>query len=139
MRRNETRQRLPQNRQSPRYRKPPLRLQNGCQVVALDVRHRDVLDAIDLTEVVNAHDVGVCDLPGQQQLAFEATLQLPRRTRVARDFGSDDLQRNGDAELAIPRLVDGPHAAHAEQLGDAIPIPKSLPNTERPGVALARP
>src|SRR5829696_6249030 len=45
----------------------------------IDVRHRDVLDVADVTEVVDAHDVLVRHLPCEQQFAFEA----------AADFRSD--------------------------------------------------
>ena len=58
-------------------------LDSGREVGAVDVRHRDVLDAVDLAEVVNADDVLVRDLAGQQQFALEAAL----------DFGSDGRSR----------------------------------------------
>ena len=41
-----------------------------------DVRHRDVLDAVDLAEVVDADDVLVRDLAREQQFALEAPLEL---------------------------------------------------------------
>ena len=50
--------------------------EDGREIVALDVRHRDVLDAVDLAEIVNADDVLVRDLPGEQQLALEAALDF---------------------------------------------------------------
>ena len=46
------------------------------QRLALDERHRQVLDAVDLAEVVDADDVLVGDLAGQHQLALEALLEL---------------------------------------------------------------
>ena len=88
------------------------------QVRALDVRHRDVLDAVDLAEVVNADDVLVRDLPREQQLLLEAALDLVRRVAVLRDLRADDLQRDGDVEFGVPRLIDGAHAADAEQSKD---------------------
>ncbi len=85
------------------------------QIGALHVRHRDVGDAVDLSEVVNADDVLVRDLTREQQLVFEAALQRFRGLRVRRRLGPDHLQRHGDFERLIPRLIDGAHAADAEQ------------------------
>ena len=59
----------------------PSRFRTRRQVGALDERHRDVLDAVDLAEVVNADDVLVGDLTGEQQLALEAPLDFGRRAR----------------------------------------------------------
>ena len=52
--------------------------QDRRQVAALDVRHRDVLDAVDLAEVVNADDVLVRDLTREEQLLLEAPLDVLR-------------------------------------------------------------
>ena len=103
------------------------------EVLPLDVRHRDVLDAVDLPEVVDPHDVLVRDLPGQQQLALEAPLDLPRDLRIPVDFGADDLQRDGDAELGVPGLVNDAHAAGPELSQNAIARPERLAGGERPG------
>ena len=62
-----------------RNRQLALALQNRGEVRAVDVRHRDVLDAVDLAEIVNADDVLVRDLARQQQLALEAPLDFGRR------------------------------------------------------------
>ena len=39
---------------------------------------------------------------------------------IGGDFRPDDLERDGDAELGVPRLVDGAHAADAEQAHDVV-------------------
>ncbi len=69
-----------------RNRSVPRALEHAREVGALEVRHRDVLDAVDLAEIVNAHDVLVRDLPREHQLLLEAALHLARhapRSRVA--------------------------------------------------------
>ena len=88
------------------------------EIRAVDVRHRDVLDAVDLAEVVDADDVLVRDLAREQQLALEAALDLLRGVAVAHRFGPDDLQRDDDVELGVPGLIHGAHAADAEQPHD---------------------
>ena len=59
----------------------PSRFRIVARSAPVDVRHRDVLDAVDLAEVVNADDVLVRDLAGEQQLALEAPLDFGRGMR----------------------------------------------------------
>ncbi len=112
---------------------PALARQDGRQVGTLDVRHRDVLDAVDLAEVVNADDVPVSDLPGEQQLALEPLLDLPRGGRVRHGLRADDLDRNRDFQLLVPRLVDRSHAASAEQADDVVAAAELLADMEWAG------
>ena len=99
----------------------PSRLRSDRQVVALDVRHRDVLDAVDLAEVVNADDVLVRDLARQQQLLLEAPLDRPRRRRDrCAASGRITFRATGDAQLGVPGLIHGAHAADAEQPDDVV-------------------
>ena len=96
------------------------RAQHLRQRLALDERHRQVLDAVDLAEVVNADDVLVGDLAREHELALEALLELLRGGRIRLRGRADHLDRDRDAELVIERLVDGAHAAGAEQLDDRV-------------------
>ena len=79
---------------------PPRFPQDAGEVVALDERHRDVLDALDLAEVVDAHDVLVRDLPRQQQFLLESPLDVARGRRIPGDFRPDRPSRHHHAELA---------------------------------------
>ena len=79
--------------------RPSCRSTRG-EVGALDVRHRDVLDAADLTEIVNADDVPVRDLPREQQLALETPLDFGRRLRIGHHFGANHL--DGDRRPRVP-------------------------------------
>ena len=83
-------------------------------------KHRDVLDALDLAEIVNADDVLVGHLTGQEQLPFEPALDFRRRRGIRHDLRTNDFDRDGDAELGIPRLVDRAHAADAEHADDVV-------------------
>ena len=62
----------------------PSRLQDRRQVRPVDVRHRDVLDALDLADVVDPDDVLVGDLTGEQQLPLEPALEVLRHHGVRR-------------------------------------------------------
>ena len=65
---------------------------------------------------MNPDDVLVGDLARQHQLALEARLELLRDRRVGLRAWANHLDRDRDAELVIEGLVDGAHAADAEQL-----------------------
>ncbi len=109
----------------------PLRRMHLRQRLAFHERHRQVLDAVDLAEVVDADDVLVGDLARQHELALEALLELLRRGRVRLRGRTDHLDRHRDAELVIERLIDGAHAAGAEQLQDRVARVDLLPGLER--------
>jgi hypothetical protein len=79
---------------------------------------------------VNADDVLVRDLPGEEQLLFEALLGL-RRDLAALRVGANDLQRNGDLQFRVPRLVHRAHAADTEHFDDVIPRAERLADLER--------
>ncbi len=107
-------------------------LQERRQIRAVDVRHRDVLDAVDFTKVVNPDDVLVRHLAREQQLALEAKLDIPRRDWIGGDLRADDFHRHRDAQFRVPGLIDGAHAAHTQHFDDVIAGAKRLPNRERP-------
>ena len=108
------------------------RLQDGRKIGAVQERHRDVLDAVDLAEIVNPDDVLVGDLPGEQQLALESAFDFLRRLRVGREnLRSNHLDGHRDAQLRIPGLIHGPHAAHAELPDDVVAAPERLSHLER--------
>ena len=99
--------------------------------------HRDVLDAVDLPDVVNADDVLVGDLAREQQLPLEAPLDVGGDRRVGHRLGTNHLDRHRDAELGIPRLIDGAHPAGPKQPDDVIARPERLSRFERRAPALA--
>ena len=97
-------------------RQRPLALQEALEVRPLDVVHRDETDLAGLPEVVDPQDVLVGHLAGEQDLALEAFQDL----RPRRHLRPDDLERHEAPELAIPRLVDRPHAALTEDRQDLV-------------------
>lgn len=115
--------------QSASDRQLPVPPQDGGEVVALHVRHRDVFDAVDLAEVVNAHHVLVRDLAGEEQLVLEPLFGLGRRA-AAPAVRANDLERDGDAELGVPGLIHCPHPAGAQQLDDVIARTERLSDLE---------
>ena len=126
----EPRRDLPGDRQRAIDRQPALALQDRREIRSLDVRHRDVLDAVDLAEIVDADDVLVGDLAGEQQLALEALLERLRPPPGRRGIGPDDLDRDRDLEHLVPGLIDGAHAADAEQPDDVVAGAEILADAE---------
>ena len=98
--------------------------------MALDVRHGDVLDAVELADVVDAHDVLVRHLAREQELLLEAPFEhpAPRLDRAA------DLRMTF---IATATFNSESHAwytapaADAEHLDDVISRSESLPDTQR--------
>ncbi len=105
-------------------RQDALALQDRREVLPFDERHRDVLDAVDLAEVVDPHDVRVRHLACEQQFPFEPSFQVLCGRRVCCDLGAHDLERDSHTKLGVPRLVDRAHAPHAQQPDDVIPGPE---------------
>src|SRR6267143_3188601 len=46
-------------------------------------------------------------------------------------IGPNHLEGDGDAQLGIPRLIDGAHSADAEDLEDVVARAERLPDLER--------
>src|SRR6185436_20795332 len=97
-----------------------------------DERHRDVLDAVDLAHVVNAYDIAVRHLPRQQQFLLEAPLDVAHGDRIPGDLGPHHLHRHHHAQLGVPGLIHGAHAADAEQPHDDVAGAELLTDVERP-------
>ena len=109
----------------------PFLAQHLREVASLDVRHREVLDAVDFAEIVDAHDVLVRDLTREEQLTLEAAFHFARRVRVGAHFRPNDFESDRDAQLGIPRLVDDAHAAGAKLPQDAVACPERRAGRER--------
>src|SRR5262249_49537383 len=83
---------------------------------ALDKGHREEMNAAGLVDVVDLTEVGMIDAGGKAGLtleAFEDSLPV-----VGIEVGR--LARDPTSQLAIFGQVDGPHAAGAEFLEDAV-------------------
>ena len=111
---------LPRDQQRARHRQLAVAAQHVGERLPFDERHRQVLDALDVADVVNADDVLVRDLPREHELALEAQLEIARRRRIRLRDGPDHLDGDADAQLVIERLVDRAHAAGAEQFEDRV-------------------
>ncbi len=105
------------------------------QVSARDVRHRDVLDAVDLAQVVDAHDILVRDLAREQELTLEAPFDFLLGQRIPNGFRPNHLQGDDDFELLVPRLIHGAHSADAEQPDDRV-ASKMLTDCQRTGFGI---
>ena len=110
----EARRDLLRDRERARHRQLALALQHVREVLPFDERHRQVLDAVELAQIVNADDVLVGDLAGEHELALEAPLDFAGGPGIEENFGPNDLQRDGDAKLGVPRLIHDTHAAGAK-------------------------
>ena len=97
------------------HRHRALGLDELLQVLALDILHRQVMRAVDLTGVESLDNVRVLQRPDGQHLAFKPGQGIGPGEDVLRQ----DLQSHQLAELGMPRLIDDPHSALA-QLGEQL-------------------
>jgi hypothetical protein len=111
---------LPRDCRGPNDRQSALFSKNRRQVAALDVRHRQVFDAADLSEIMDPDDVLVCDLASEQELAFEPSFDVARCSRIGGDLRPDHFEGYGDTELLVPGLVDRAHASHPEKTDQVV-------------------
>ena len=98
--------------------KLPAQMDEGAQVFTLDVLHSDELHALGFAQVVDADDVAVRDLRGEDQLLLEALDDCG----VSGVFAADRLEGDGAVQLDVPGFVDGAHAAFAEQRDDFVAL-----------------
>src|SRR3954462_14861013 len=105
-------------------------LQDLREAFPFDERHRQILDVVDRTKVVNADDVLMRDRAGEDQFALEAPLDFACGNRIAENLGPDHFQRNGHSKFRVPGLVDDTHSTGAELANDVIPRTESLTYAE---------
>ena len=124
---------LPRDGQCPRDRQWPRLPEDVRERLTLDERHRQVLDAADLPQVVDADHVAVGDLPRQEQLPLEPPLDVAGRDGVRHHLRTDDLQRDGHAELLVPGVIHDAHAAGAEHAQDLVARSERLAGNQGAG------
>ena len=126
----ETRRQLLRQLHDARHRQMAVSFERCREVVPLDKRHADVLRAADISQIVNADDVLVGDLAGEQELALEAALDVARHRGIGADVRTNDLESDDDVEDLVPRLIHNAHTAGAELFEDAIPRSEGIADVE---------
>ena len=91
-------------------------LEEGGEGGAVDELHDDEVDIALAVEVVHTHDVGVAESGHGARLAAEAADE----GGVDGEVAVEDLEGDGAVEAGVTGLVDGGHAAAADQGGDLI-------------------
>ena len=82
---------------------------------AVDLFHRDERSTVDLPNIVDGRQVGVCDRGGRACLAQEPTLPLV----VAREARAQQLERHRSPQALVVGEIDDAHAAASELGADA--------------------
>ena len=93
-------------------RQPADAAEQGGEVLAVDVLHRQEVLAVGLADVVDAADVGVRDLPRD---AAPRRGNAAQRARVGAQRLGQELQRHRLAEREVVGAVDLAHAAPPER------------------------
>ena len=92
------------------------------QRLAVEMRHDQVVRAIDAADVVDAADVGMVQGRDGASLALEAGSQIG----IASDLTRQDLDRDRPIEARVACSVDLAHPARADLGGDSI-RPRRVP------------
>jgi len=84
--------------------------------LALEMRHHQVMSAIDAADVVDAADVRMVQSRDGARLALETGSQIG----IAGDLGRQDLDRDRPIEPRVACAVDFTHPARADQRDDVV-------------------
>ncbi len=89
-----------------------LLMDEGAEILTLDVLHGDELHPLCFAQVVNTNYIFVGDLASEEQFLLEAV----EDGLVACKIGSNDFQGYWPTQLAVHGLVDRAHSAFAQNL-----------------------
>src|SRR5437868_3424137 len=85
-------------------------LQSGHQIRAIDELHCQIRSMVDLSNIVNLHDIGMLQPPNRFRLGAE-TGQLGSAGIVA---ATQDFERDQTAQSRLSGAIDHTHAASAD-------------------------
>jgi len=87
-----------------------------------------VVGGVDLAPASGANGFITGTIP--TRATATASTSPRRRRRIVRGLRSDHLERDGDAELGVPRPIHGAHAADADRADDVVARPERLADRE---------
>jgi hypothetical protein len=99
------------------------------EVLAVDEFHREKVPAVDLSDVVDAADVGMGHLPGDAHLGEQP---LAPHGIVCKRLGQE-FQRHGLSQFEIVRSIDFPHPTAAKQSDDTVSVGEDRSGRESSG------
>ncbi len=126
VRRAETGADLPRHFQRAIFRKAADAFQEGGEVFAVYVFHREERMPVDFVDVVDAADVRMRDLARHSNFA----VQLRESRRIAVHVGGQELERDRLSELQIVGAEDLAHPAAAKTSDDAVAAAEDRPRRE---------
>ncbi len=98
-------------------------MDDGGEIFALDILHRDELYPLRFAQVINTDDIAVGDLGGEDQFLFEAV----ENGTVAGQVRANHFQGHHAAQLNVLGFVNGAHAAFAQQAQYLIAVRQQVP------------
>ena len=101
-------------------------LNERAQIVTLDKLHGDELHSVGVAEIVDANDILVSDLMGEQEFLLES-----RQDRcIGGEFRPDQFQSHGTVKFPVVGFVDGAHPALTQQLQDLVAATQHIADLE---------
>ena len=105
--------------------------EQGREIFAIDVLHRQEVPAVGLSDVVDATDVGVCDLERHAHFGQEPLESL----WVALDVARQELQGDGLTEREVVGPIDLAHTTTAQEPEHAVATCQNRPGDEETAIA----
>ena len=96
------------------------------EILALDILHGDEFHALSFTQVVDTNHIAVGDLGGEDQFLLEAV----KNGVVASQVRAYHLEGDETVELNIFRLINGAHAAFAQQAQNLVALGQQVARSQ---------
>src|SRR5207245_6826104 len=103
-----------------------LLMDEGAEVLALDVLHGDELHAFGFAQVVNANYIFVGNLASEEQFLLEAV----KNSLIAGKIGPDNFQGYWPTQLAVHGFVNRAHSAFAQNLQNFVSLGQNRPRLQ---------
>jgi hypothetical protein len=98
------------------FQRHPFAVEARAQSLAVNELHRDEVRAVFVADFVDGDDVRVVQGGGGRRLALEAAQSV----FALREFGGEDFERGGTAQVRVLREIDFAHPARAELRADFV-------------------
>src|SRR6266705_780487 len=95
-----------------------LLMDEGAEILTLDILHGDELHPLGFAQVVNADYIFVGDLASEEQFLLEAV----ENSLIAGKIGPNDFQGDWPTQLAVHGFVDRAHSAFAQNFENFVSL-----------------
>src|SRR5207245_7267541 len=103
-----------------------LLMDEGAEVLALDILHGDELHPLGFAQVVNTNYIFVGDLASEEQFLLEAV----ENSLIAGKIGPNNFQGYWPTQLAVHGFVNRAHSAFAQNFENFVSLSQNRPRLQ---------